>query len=75
MKPFTLILVLLFAGCTTQYRYAAVPMELIPLPIELPRVMAAELECVSDDAYLRLVERDRMLRYESAQLRALLQPE
>ena len=75
MKVFALVVILLLAGCTTQYRYTAVPMGLIPLPIELPRVMAVELECLSDDAYLRLVERDRMLRYESAQFRALLQPE
>ena len=74
MKPVALALVLLLAGCTT-YRYTAAPMGLIPPLVELPRVMAVELECLSDDAYLRLVERDRMLRYELAQFRALLQPE
>jgi hypothetical protein len=75
MKVLVLVLALLLVGCTTQYRYTAVPIGLIPLPIELPRVMAAELECLSDETYLRLVERDQLLRYENAQFRALLQPE
>ena len=75
MKALALVLALLLSGCATQYRYVAAPVNLIPPPVELPRVMAVELECLSDDAYLRLVERDRLLRYENAQFRALLQPE
>jgi len=38
----------------------------------LPTVTAAELRCLSDDAYLRLAARERLRARESAELRALL---
>lgn len=66
---------MVLSGCGVQYRYAAVPVGLIPLKVALPTIKAEELSCLSDDVYLRLAERDRQLRYENAQMRALLMPE
>jgi hypothetical protein len=72
MSRLALIALLLLAGCTTDYRYVAVPQYLIPLQAELPRITAAELECLEDETYTRLADRDRALRFEIDQYRALL---
>jgi hypothetical protein len=72
MKPLALIALLLLAGCTTAYRYVAVPQHLLPLQAELPRVYAEELECLADETYTRLVEREQEIRYELEQYRSLL---
>jgi hypothetical protein len=66
------VLPLLLCGCTTAYRYVTIPPHLIPLQSELPRVYAAELECLADETYLRMVERERALRYELEQYRTLV---
>lgn len=66
---------MMLSGCGVQYRYTAVPVGLIPLQVPLPTIKSEELLCLSDDVYLRLVERDRQLRYDNAQMRALLKPE
>jgi hypothetical protein len=42
------------------------------LRAEMPRITAAELECLEDDAYIKLGERERALRFEIDQYRALL---
>jgi hypothetical protein len=72
MSRLALIALFLLAGCTTAYRYVAVPPHLIPIQAELPRITAAELECLEDETYTRLVDRDRALRFELDQYRALL---
>jgi hypothetical protein len=72
MSRLALIALLLLAGCTTAYRYVAVPPHLIPPRAEIPAIYAAELECLTDETYTRLVDRDRALRFEVEQYRALL---
>jgi hypothetical protein len=73
MKSATvLILAALLGGCAVSYRYVAVPQHLIPLPAETPKVFAEELECLADETYIRVVERERALRFEIEQYRALL---
>jgi hypothetical protein len=72
MSRLALIALLLLAGCTTAYRYVAVPQHLLPLQSELPRITESELECLTDEAYTRLVEREQEIRYELEQYRALL---
>lgn len=60
-------------GCSTHsYLYRPVPAEMIPAEPALPAVSADELRCLSDDAYLRLAERDRARKQYADELRALL---
>lgn len=64
----------LLAGCAPpDVRYSAAPAWLIPPPPALPGIPAAELSCLSDATYLKLVERDRARDAEARQLRALLE--
>lgn len=74
MKPLAAVLLLIaIGGCARPpVEYRPVPFHLIPVRPELPTVRADELRCLPDDAYLRLVERDRMLRQNNEELRALL---
>jgi hypothetical protein len=72
MSRLALIALLLLAGCTTAYRVVAVPPHLIPPRAEMPRITAAELECLEDDTYIKLGERERALRFEIDQWRDLL---
>ena len=74
MKPLAAVLLLIaIVGCAKPpVEYRPVPLHLIPDRPQLPTVRADELRCLSDDAYLRLVERDRMLRQNNDELRALL---
>lgn len=63
----------LLVGCASpKIEYQPIPAMLIPLAPALPTIKAAELACLSDDAYLRLAARDRMLRQYAAELEALL---
>ena len=67
------LLLIALGGCAKPpVEYRPVPLHLIPIRPQLPTVRADELRCLSDDAYLRLVERDRMLRQNNEELRALL---
>ncbi len=60
-------------GCSTHsYLYRPVPAEMIPADPTLPTVTADEMRCLSDDAYLRLAERDRLRKRYADELRALL---
>ena len=69
----SLIIFLSVAACANPpVEYRPVPFHLIPVRPVLPTVRADELRCLPDDAYLRLVERDRMLRQNNDELRALL---
>ena len=74
MKPLALVALLLLSGCTVAYRYVAVPPNLLPPRAELPRIFAAELECLTDETYSKLVERDRAQRFELEQWRAVVGP-
>ena len=68
-----LILLTAICGCAKPpVEYRPVPLHLIPIRPQLPTVRADELRCLSDDAYLRLVERDRILRQNNDELRELL---
>lgn len=68
-----LLAVLALAGCSTpKIEYRPVPAMLIPPAPALPTIKAAELACLSDDAYLRLASRDRALHQYAAELNALL---
>lgn len=55
---------LLLTGCATTPHHVAEP---LPVPVRplLPRVYEAELGCLSDETYRRIVERER-LRWEYA---------
>ncbi|MEI2742734.1 MAG: hypothetical protein V9G63_16345 [Candidatus Competibacter sp.] len=67
------LLGLALAGCgAPRIEYRPIPAALIPEKPALPTVTAAELRCLSDDAYLRLAARERLRARESAELRALL---
>lgn len=52
---------LLLIGCAATPEYVPVALTLPERPV-LPTVKSAELQCLSDDAYTRLVQRDRLLR-------------
>lgn len=69
-----LLLLLGVFGCSTHsYIYRPVPAALIPQKPDLPTVQAAELQCLADDAYVRLAKRDRLQQQYAAALRALLE--
>ena len=74
MRSATLALALIvpLAGCAGRVEYRPVSPWLIPSHPDLPAVGAAELSCLTDSAYVRLVERDRARADYAAQLRALL---
>lgn len=66
-------IVALLTGCTTHsYIYRPIPANLIPLEPEVPKIKAEELQCLSDSAYERLANRDRMRKQYADELRALL---
>jgi hypothetical protein len=67
-----LIALLLLSGCTTAYRYVAVPPGLVPLRVELPAIYSDQLQCLSDDTYTALVTRERLLIDELGDYRALI---
>ena len=74
MKPLAAVMLLIaIVGCAKPpVEYRPVPLHLIPVRPQLPTVQANELRCLSDDAYSRLVERDRLLRQNNEELRALM---
>lgn len=68
------ILPLLFlVGCACpQQEYRVVPAWLVPAKPTVETVRADELTCLSDEAYLRLANRDRACWRYAEELRALL---
>jgi hypothetical protein len=54
-----LFTIILLTGCASAVEYVPVALTLPPSPI-LPAVKSAELQCLSDDAYTRLVQRERL---------------
>ena len=69
---FWLLACLIMLGCASPAGYQPVPAWLIPLKPVVPTVPAAELACLSDDAYLRLAARDRACWQHVRELRAVL---
>jgi hypothetical protein len=72
MKPLLLGALLLLSGCTTAYRYVAVPPGLIPPRAELPAISSDQLQCLTDETYTALVTRERLLLDELGDYRALV---
>lgn len=71
----TLLAVWLLVGCSSpRIEYRPVPRYLIPLAPDLPKIPASDLGCLSDETYLKLATRDRLLRLHADELRALLEP-
>ena len=67
-------LALLLTGCAPpRIECRAAPAWLIPARPTLPTVAAHELQCLADDAYLRLANRDRLRAQEADELRAILE--
>lgn len=74
--PFWLLVLWLLTGCACpQTTYRAVPAWAIPAQPVVETVQAGELQCLSDDAYLRLAKRDRACWRYAGELRALLGPD
>jgi len=67
-----LVALLFLSGCTTAYRYVAVPPGLIPPRAELPAISSDHLQCLSDETYTALVTRERLLLDELGDYRALI---
>ena len=61
------------AGCgrTAEIRYRQEPLPLPSRPA-LPALSAGEMECLSDDAYARLVRRDLQRRQYAEELEAII---
>lgn len=69
-----LLLLYLLAGCASpRIEYRPIPAGLIPVEPALPTIKAAELACLSDEAYERLALRDRIRKQYAAELRAVLE--
>ena len=66
-----MIVVWTVVGCAGPI-YQPVPAWLVPVKPTVPTVMAADLMCLSNDAYTRLAERDRVCWQYARELRALL---
>ena len=64
----------LLIGCAgTRIEYRPIPAALIPPKPQLPTITADELRPLSDETYLKLAGRDRMLRQYADELRALVE--
>ena len=71
MKHITIaLLALTLSACQTVYTTQPLPMP--PRP-ELPTVQASEVECLSDDAWKKIVLRDQALRSYTKELEAVIQ--
>lgn len=63
-------LLILLSACTT-IEYVPVSLPLPPKP-ELPTLEGTELMCLTDDAYVKLVQRDRLQRGHIEVLEAII---
>jgi hypothetical protein len=68
---FWLFALMVMLGCASP-TYQPVPAWLVPGQPAVPTVMAADLSCLSDDAYFRLAARDRACWQHVRELRAVL---
>lgn len=64
-----LLLALLLTGCTTPL---VKPQVDLPERPSLPKVPAAQLQCLSDEAYADLTRRDLLLRQYAEQLEVVI---
>ena len=70
------VVIMGLTGCACPSpEYRAIPAWLIPAKPMVETVRADELQCLSDDVYLRLAKRDRACWNYAGELRALLGPE
>lgn len=70
VKP--LLLALALSACTQKVVYQQVPIYAPPRPV-LPLIMRDKLQCLSDETYTAIVERDRALKTYSESLEALIE--
>jgi hypothetical protein len=66
-----IIATLLLTACTRTPVYVTQPLPLPDRP-DLPTLQASELQCLTDDAYSRLVTRDLLLRQYGEQCEAVI---
>ena len=66
-----LLLAAALSGCTSPVRQVSQPLPLPARPL-LPRVYEAELACLSDESYRRLVERERLRREYAETLETII---
>lgn len=64
------ILITTFSGCET-VRYQSTPLPLPPRPI-LPAIKAAELQCLSNQTYSDIAQRDLLRRQYEQQLELVI---
>lgn len=66
-----LILTLMVIGCATAPRYQSVS---LPMPAlsTLPTIQGSELQCLSDNAYSRLVLREELIKQDRDAARAVI---
>jgi hypothetical protein len=73
MRRLLFALIPILAACASpRIEYQSVPAWLIPPHQPLPTVESKELQCLQPEVYERLVRRERQLRQELAECRALL---
>ena len=71
-KSILLIAIILVSACAVK----TIPVKVVlqsPAPLELPRMSATELSCLSDDVYTRLVTRDTMQSERIKTLRGIIE--
>ena len=68
----TLLLLYALIGCAARMEYAPAPAWLIPAAPPVVTVRSEALQCLSDDTYIRLVQRDRACWQYARELRVLL---
>lgn len=66
-----LIAAIISSSCTSTTIYRPDPLPL-PAEPELPRIAAEDLQCLSQDAYRRLVKRDRVRRQYAEKLAEII---
>lgn len=72
VKALAIALMLSLAGCASQpVEYVTAPLPKPPRP-ELPTLSGEELECLSDEAYRKVVTRGQLRRDYAEQLEAVI---
>ncbi len=71
LKVVAIILTISGSGCSVRERLITVPLPLPPRPV-LPALSAEDLECISDDAFERLMTRDLGRKYYAEQLEEII---
>ena len=61
----------LIMGCASSVEYVPVALTLPESPV-LPTIKSTELQCLSDEAYTKLVQRDRLQRGHIQVLEAII---